>query len=192
MSGLEIDYDGKVSTDKEIKPEDISFVFQQFAILPWLTVYENVELNLLAGKLSESERKKRVMEELQRFGLEKFSSSKPKELSGGLKQRVGLARAFASKPKIIFMDEPFSELDSFTAEELRKDFLKIWKDSKETVVMVTHLIDEALELADRIAVLTPRPGRIEKVLVNSLPRPRHKRSEDFFKLEDEVYRLIKP
>lgn len=192
ISGLEKSYEGSVAFNEGIKASDISFVFQQFALLPWLSVYENIELGILAGHFSQEIRHERVTQEIKRFGLEKFAHAIPRELSGGMRQRVGLARAFVSRPKVIFMDEPFSELDSFTAEELRKEFLRIWRETHETVVMVTHLIEEAIELADRIAVLTPRPGRIEKIVVNDLPRPREKRSPEFFRLEDALYKLVKP
>jgi len=192
MSGLEKSYKGEVAFGADIQPSDISFVFQQFALLPWLSVSENVELGILARHFSEEIRKEKVMREVKRFGLEKFADAYPRELSGGMRQRVGLARAFVSQPKIIFMDEPFSELDSFTAEELRKEFLHIWRETHETVVMVTHLVEEAIELADRIAVLTPPPGRIEKVVVNPLSRPRNKRTLEFYQLEDRLYKLIRP
>jgi NitT/TauT family transport system ATP-binding protein len=192
MSGLEKPSEGSVEFGAGVKKPDISFVFQQFAVLPWLTVYQNVELGLLAKEFSENDRNRAVTAELKQLRLEKFADSYSKELSGGMRQRVGLARALIINPKIIFMDEPFSELDSFTAEELRKELLRVWRERKLTIVMVTHLIQEALELADRIAVLTPLPGKIEKILVNFLPRPRDKRSQEFYGLEDELYKLIKP
>lgn len=191
MSGLEKSYDGEVVL-KNVKKEEFSFVFQQFALLPWLTAYQNVELGLLTKNMLDGERRSIVDKELERLGLLKSKDSYPRELSGGMRQRVGIARAFARDPKIVFMDEPFSELDSFTAEELRKELLSTWRERKSTIVMVTHLIEEALELADRIAVLTPQPGRIEKIVVNDLPRPRNMRSEEFFKLHDELYKMIKP
>ena len=192
MSGLEKDYKGKVMLGEGITRKDISFVFQEFALLPWLTVAENVELGLLARNINISERQRIVRKELELLGLDKFGHVYPRDLSGGMKQRVGIARAFATDPKIIFMDEPFSELDSFTAEELRKKLLSIWQERKVTIVMVSHIVEEALELADRIAVLTPRPSKIERLIANSLPRPRHKRTEEFFRMEDELYRIIKP
>lgn len=192
MSGLERDFRGSVGYASGFSPRDASFVFQHFALLPWLTVAQNIEFGLLARHKSVVRRKLRVREELRRFGLEKFTHSFPRELSGGQRQRVGMARALATDPKIIFMDEPFSELDSFTAEELRKEFLEIWRHTDITIVMVTHLIEEALELADRIAVLTTLPGRVETILENTLPRPRKKRSEEFFRLEDTLYRLVRP
>ena len=203
MSGLEKVYDGTVIVHEGHTVEDFSFVFQQFALLPWLTVAENISLGLVARKLSPHRIKERVNKELKRFGLERFGHSYPKDLSGGMRQRVGIARAIATDPKVIFMDEPFSELDSFTAEELRKELLRIWQNpewgaekthtqERPTIVMVTHIVEEALELADRVAVLTRRPGKIERIVKNTLERPRQLRSQEFFTLEDELYRLIKP
>ena len=192
MSGLEKDYDGSVAYAKGLTPLDFSFVFQQFALLPWLTVRQNAELGLIARNVPEHTRLRRVMRELKRLGLDKFANHYPRELSGGMKQRVGIARAFATDPKVIFMDEAFSELDTFTAEELRHDLLALWKEKKPTIILVTHLVDEAVKLSDRIAILTARPGKIEKILKNSLPRPRAKRSPDFFALEDKVMEIIKP
>lgn len=191
MSGLEKTYNGKVLYNGDFSQSN-SFIFQQFAVLPWLTVYENVELALIPKKLSDSEIKKRVEKELYTLGLGNFFHVYPRELSGGMRQRVGIARALVTEPKILFMDEPFSELDSFTAEELRKEILTIWNERKITIIMVTHIIEEALELGSRIAVLTPQPGKIEKIIINDLPRPRIRRSEPFYRLEDELYTLIKP
>ena len=192
MSGLERDYQGAVSYGGGNTEKDFSFVFQHFAILPWLTVSQNIELGLIGRNVVEAERTKVVLRELRIFGLEHFAKSYPHELSGGMRQRVGIARALATNPKIIFMDEPFSEIDSFTAEELRKELLSIWQERRPTIVMVTHMVDEAIELADRIAVLTKRPGRIEAIVANSLPRPRQMRSTSFYELEDKLRALIKP
>ena len=192
ISGLEKDYTGQVVFSPDISPADFSFVFQQFALLPWLNVYENVGIGLVAKKINPQLQKESIMKELKILGLEKFATASIRELSGGMRQRVGLARALVTNPKIIFMDEPFSELDSFTASELRKELLAIWQKRKTTIVMVTHLIEEALELGDRIAVLTPRPGTIESIITNPLPRPRDKRSLDFYQLEDKLHQLIKP
>lgn len=191
MSGLEKEYQGQVVLGENISQKDFSFIFQQFALLPWMNVLDNVGLGLLARNIPQKERENIVMEELKKLGLEKFANSFPKELSGGMRQRIGIARAIVTKPKIIFMDEPFSALYSFTAEELRQEILEIWQRTKTTMVMVTHLISEALELGDRIAVLTPRPGKIEAVVENKLNRPRQKRSQDFFNMEDKLNELIK-
>ena len=130
--------------------------------------------------------------ELDTFALHKFAQSFPHELSGGMRQRVGIARALATDPKILLMDEPFSELDFFTAETLRRELLEVWAKRQFTIVIVSHIIQEALELADKVTILTARPGRVAKVIPNLLARPRSQRSEDFYKLEDRVYKLLKP
>ena len=192
MSGLDIATHGTVTYGAGLSRADIGFVFQQFALLPWLTVTENIALGLIGRGVPVSVRQQRVERELQRFHLDRFAGSYPHELSVGMQQRVGIARALATDPKIIFLDEPFSELDSFTAEELRADLLAIWEAQRPTIIMVSHKVPETLELADRIAVITARPGTIEAILPNELPRPRAKRAPAFFALEDRLYALVKP
>lgn len=191
MSGLDKEYEGEIRSFG-ITQADMGFVFQQFALLPWLTVKENIALNLIGRGISKKEQRSLVHQELVRFHLEKFASSYPRELSGGLKQRVGIARALVANPKVIFMDEPFSELDSFTAEELRQEFLSIWKETNLTIIMVTHLISEALELSDRIAILSERPAKIKAIIENPLPRPRPRRTPEYFAQEDKITALITP
>ena len=192
MCGLESLSQGNVNLGPGLNHRDISFVFQQFALLPWLTIEENVSLGLIARHVPEQKRKRIVTKELHQFGLNKFAHAYPRALSGGMRQRVGIARALATNPKIIFMDEPFSELDSFTADELRRELLLIWQKRRPTIILVTHLIQEALTLADRIAVLTPRPTHIESIITNPLPRPRNRRAKKFFALEDRLEAMIKP
>jgi NitT/TauT family transport system ATP-binding protein len=166
---------------------EIAMVFQSFALFPWLSVRENIEFGLkMAGKEDE----KLVKFYIQDLGLKGFEKNMVRELSGGMRQRVGLARAFVMHPKILFLDEPFSQLDAFTAERLRQELMKIWSREKITVVMVTHLIEEAMEMGDRIMVMSARPGQVKKILENPLPRPRNKRSQEFWRLEDELSALI--
>lgn len=191
MSGLESSDKGSV-TWKDVCAADCAFVFQQFALLPWLTVFENVSLGLLSMKLTKAEITKRVTNRLKLLGLQKFAKHYPRELSGGMKQRVGFARALVINPKVLFLDEPFSELDTFTAEELRKELIELWKKEKFTVVMVTHNVDEAIELADRVCVLTPRPGTVEAVVPIKLDQPRSMRSAEVFDLHDKITNLVKP
>ncbi|MEK7173582.1 MAG: ABC transporter ATP-binding protein, partial [Patescibacteria group bacterium] len=185
-------YNGELQYAEDLKRSEISFVFQQFALFPWLTVEENIGFGLAARNMPEKERREIIKKELKEFGLESFARVPPRDLSGGMKQRVGIARAFATAPRVVFMDEPFSELDSFTADELRKELLTLWHARKMTIIMVTHIVEEAILLADRIAVLTPRPGRIEKIIKNDLPRPRVERSQDFYDLEDKITKIIRP
>ncbi len=171
---------------------DAAFVFQHFALLPWLSVEKNIAFGLHRKNLSSQAKHKLVARELERFGLTKFAKAYPRELSGGMQQRVGLARALATDPVVILLDEPFSELDSFMAEELRQELVSIWQKTKITVVMVTHLISEAIELADRIVALSPSPGRVEAVVQNKLARPRNLRSKAAFALEDQLREILRP
>ncbi len=179
---------GKVSLKEGLT---MSFIFQNFALFPWLNIYDNIDFGLKMKGLSLKDRHKEVTSQIERMGLQGFEHSFPRELSGGMKQRVGIARALAVKPDVIFLDEPFSALDSFTATKLRQELLQIWQEQNLTLVMVTHLIEEALLLADRIAVLSQRPAVIEKMMDNPLPRPRNKRSQQFFEMEDKIAGLIK-
>jgi ABC-type nitrate/sulfonate/bicarbonate transport system ATPase subunit len=190
MSGLESEFTG-TQMYHNVDKKDFSFVFQQFALLPWLTVEENILLGLTARGHITMEEKSKVKKLIQSLGLERFTNEYPKELSGGMKQRVGIARALAINPKIMFLDEPFSALDSFTAKTLREELLSIWKEQKVTIVMVTHNIEEALQLGDRIAVMSARPGKIDAIVENTLLRPRELRSAGFFAMVDRLTAMVK-
>jgi NitT/TauT family transport system ATP-binding protein len=173
--------------------EAMAMVFQTFALFPWLNVIDNVELGLEAKPFSKEEKRKKVLDIIKVIGLEGFEEAYPRELSGGMKQRVGLARAMVSEPEILLMDEPFSALDPLTATHLREEVLHLWADPNlppEAVVMVTHNVEEAVYMADRIIVLTPRPGTIAKELRIDLPRPRDPRSPDLYKIVDEITGFI--
>ena len=170
----------------------ISFIFQNFGLFPWLNVYDNVAFPLQMLGLPKKEIKSRTETIIKEVGLLGFENFHPKELSGGMKQRVGIARALNEDSKIILADEPFSSLDAFTAKTLRDELLRIWKRYKKTIVMVTHLVDEALYMADRIVVMTPGPGKVEKIITNRLSRPRNLREEKFYKLSDELTEMVQP
>ncbi len=192
IAGLDHDYTGSMTLAPDLTQAEMSFVFQQFALLPWLNVAQNVGLGLIAQGLPQTEIDARVDAELKLFDLKKFRTHLPHELSGGMRQRVGFARALVTNPAILFLDEPFSELDSYIATELRLLLLDIWSKRKLTIIMVSHNVEETLELADRIAVMTPRPGKIEHIVHNPLTRPRNPRTDAFFALEDILYNLVKP
>jgi NitT/TauT family transport system ATP-binding protein len=172
---------------------NVSIVFQSFALFPWLTVLENVEAPLQARGVPAAERRERSTKMLDTVGLDGFEGAYPKELSGGMKQRVGFARALVVEPEVLFMDEPFSALDVLTAENLRSELLELW--SKKTmptkaVFIVTHNIEEAVLLADRIVVLGRNPGHIRTDFRVQLTQPRDRKSEPFTQLVDYIYKVL--
>jgi NitT/TauT family transport system ATP-binding protein len=172
---------------------ETTMVFQTFALLPWLTVQQNVELGLEARGVAAAERTERALRAIDIVGLDGYESAYPKELSGGMRQRVGFARALVVEPAALLMDEPFSALDVLTSENLRGELLELWEGQRfptKTLVMVTHNIEEAVLLADRILVLGTNPGRIRTDMRNPLPRPRRRRTPEFDELVDEIYRMM--
>ena len=172
---------------------ETSMVFQTFALMPWLTVQQNVELGLEARGVPIDQRTERALRAIDIVGLDGYESAFPKELSGGMRQRVGFARALVVEPAALLMDEPFSALDVLTSENLRGELLELWEGHRfptKTIVMVTHNIEEAVLLADRILVLGTNPGRIRSDQVNPLPRPRRRRTPEFDELVDQIYRMM--
>jgi NitT/TauT family transport system ATP-binding protein len=175
-----------------INPE-CAMVFQSFALLPWLSVKANIELGLESRRIAPAERERLATRYIDKVGLDGFEEAYPRELSGGMRQRVGLARALAVEPAVLLMDEPFSALDALTAIGLREELLDLWQapDSPvKTIIMVTHIIEEAVELADRILVLSTGPGRLVGDIKVELQRPRDRRGESFNQLTDKVFSLI--
>ena len=161
---------------------NVSIVFQSFALFPWLTVLENVEAPLKARGIEASERKRRTLAILDTVGLDGFQGAYPKELSGGMRQRVGFARALVVEPEVLFMDEPFSALDVLTAENLRSELLELWQKKTiptRAIFLVTHNIEEAVLLADRIIVLGRNPGRVRTDFEVSLAHPRDRKGPAF-------------
>lgn len=171
----------------------IGVVFQTFALIPWKTVLGNVQLAFSATEVSKEEQYKIAQKYIQDVGLEGFESSYPKELSGGMKQRVGIARALAISPEVLLMDEPFSSLDALTAENLRREVIDIWRDPAYptgSVIMVTHNVQEAVEMADRVIVLSARPAKIVDDVKIDLERPRNPRDPTLYDLADRIISRI--
>lgn len=172
---------------------DVAMVFQSFALLPWLTVQENVELGLEAQGVRREERHQRALKAIDLVGLDGFESAYPKELSGGMKQRVGFARAFVLEPKVLFMDEPFSALDVLTSENLRGEIDDLWNAGtfpSKSILIVTHNIEEAVFLADRIIILGANPGQVRGEVVVDLPRSHDRTSAHFKALVDYIYTVM--
>jgi len=168
----------------------IAMVFQSFALFPWLTVFENVAIGLQAQRVPRAEIRRRSLAAIDLIGLDGFESAYPRELSGGMRQRVGFARALVVHPNILLMDEPFSALDVLTAETLRTDFLELWADGRmplKSVVLVTHNIEEAVLMCDRILLFGTNPGRILSEIAVRLPQPRNRFDPSFRELVDRVY-----
>jgi NitT/TauT family transport system ATP-binding protein len=171
----------------------VAMVFQSFALFPWLTVQQNVELGLEAKGTPPEERQRIAHKFIEAVGLTGFEDAYPRELSGGMKQRVGIARALGIEPLLLCMDEPFSSLDPLTAQNLRDEILQLWSNPElppRAVLMVTHAIEEAVYMADRVIVLSSRPGRMVADLAIDLPRPRNRKEPEFYGWVDEIYSLI--
>jgi len=197
IGGLNKATDGKVMIlDSQVTGprSEITMVFQNFVLLPWRTSLENVLFGLSSRKdLTNVEKREKAERALEETGLNGFENVYPGELSGGMKQRVGVARALATDPEVMLMDEPFSSLDDLTAERLRKDIYALLinpSTSVKTVIMVSHNVEEIIELADKAVVLSQRPAHVVGELRIDLPRPRNKKSPEFFAWVDKVYALL--
>jgi NitT/TauT family transport system ATP-binding protein len=196
VAGLEAASSGQVLLDGRVvraPGSDRGFVFQSDSLLPWRTVFANAIIGReIAGQVGPVERA-RTMELLKLVGLEGFEHYHPRELSGGMRQRVNLARALAIDPEILLMDEPFSSLDAQTREIMQTELMRIWEEGRKTVLFVTHQIDEAVFLSDRVLVFARRPGRLRENVTIALPRPRAlaiKRTSAFVQYVDHIWRLI--
>ncbi|MFZ2138459.1 MAG: ABC transporter ATP-binding protein [Xanthobacteraceae bacterium] len=196
VAGLEPASSGEVLLDGRVVREpggDRGFVFQSDNLLPWRSVFANAIIGReIAGQVGPAERR-RTMELLKLVGLEGFEQYHPRQLSGGMRQRVNLARALAIDPQVLLMDEPFSSLDAQTREIMQTELMRIWDEGRKTVLFVTHQIDEAVFLADRVLVFARRPGRVRENVAIELPRPRQlaiKRTPQFVRYVDHIWRLI--
>ncbi|GAB4475229.1 MAG: nitrate/sulfonate/bicarbonate ABC transporter ATP-binding protein [Anaerolineales bacterium] len=196
ITGLQKPSEGKVLYRDQplegVNPR-ASIVFQTFALFPWLTVLENVELALKARGVPANIRTPRALDLIDRVGLDGFESAYPRELSGGMRQKVGFARAMAVEPELLCLDEPFSALDVLSAESLRNELMELWTSGKiptKAILMVSHNIEETVFMADRIVVMDKEPGRILSELTITLPHPRQKKSDEFQMLIDQVYSML--
>ena len=196
ISGLTRPTEGTVTISGEpvVGPaKDVAMVFQSFALFPWLDVLDNVELGLRADGVPVDETRQRALKAIDTIGLDGFESAYPKELSGGMRQRVGFARALVMQPKILLMDEPFSALDVLTAETLRTDLLDLWQEGRmpiKAILMVTHNIEEAVLMADRVLVLSSNPGRIASEIPVTIAQPRDRLNPEFRDLVEKIYALM--
>ncbi|OPX43342.1 aliphatic sulfonates import ATP-binding protein SsuB [Ruminiclostridium hungatei] len=188
--GLEKNYQGQIlHGDKPIKgpSSDRGMVFQQARLFPWLTVEKNIEFGIV-GKLSEVEKTKIIEEHIELVGLKGFEKAYPHQLSGGMQQRVSIARALVNRPDVLLLDEPFGALDALTRINMQQEILRIWQAEKTTMILVTHDIDEAIYLGDRVLVISNRPGKIKKNIPVELSRPRERSDYDFVRIRKEIYR----
>ena len=188
IAGLDKPQAGGLTIDgdpiKDVSPER-GYVFQQGSLFPWLTVENNISYGLKARKVFKSNKDK-ISKYISMVGLDGFEKSYPHQISGGMAQRVAIARALINEPKVLQLDEPMGALDSFTRSDLQDKLLELWKENGTTMILVTHDIDEAIYLSDRIVIMTPRPGKISKIIDVDLPRPRHRGGTEFLALRKSI------
>jgi NitT/TauT family transport system ATP-binding protein len=182
IAGFDRATSGDVRLDGEaiLKPgPDRGVVFQEYALFPWLTVEQNIEFGLRERRIAKAQRRARVRDQIASVGLSGFERRYPQELSGGMRQRVAIARALVNDPKILLLDEPFAALDAQTRTLMQQELLRVWSAARRTAIFITHNIEEAILLGDRVVVMTARPGRIKEIVAVDLPRPRDVTSADF-------------
>jgi NitT/TauT family transport system ATP-binding protein len=193
IAGLEFPDSGEITLDGEkitIPDSKRGMVFQEYSLFPWRTVIQNITFGPQMKGLSKTESLEKAEKYLKLVGLEQFRNSYPYELSGGMRQRVAIARALANEPKVLLMDEPFGALDAQTRNTLQNELLDVWAKDQITIIFVTHSVDEAVFLADKIVVMTARPGKIKKVINVDLPRPRDRTSSEANELRHQLLRML--
>jgi NitT/TauT family transport system ATP-binding protein len=193
IAGLEQHTTGEVLINGEQLTEPwsrVGFVFQEYALFPWRTVSENIEFGLEIKNVPKQDRRQRALEYIHKFGIDGFEDKYPKELSGGMKQRVAIARTLINNPSMILMDEPFGSLDSQTRNTMQEFLLSIWQNSNRTILFVTHNIDEAVFLSNRVIGLSKRPGSIKFSLEIAIPMPRDRTSSEFNQYRKEILNFL--
>ncbi|WP_052106327.1 ABC transporter ATP-binding protein [Neobacillus niacini] len=191
IAGLDGSFDGSITIDDQLISgigRDRGMVFQDHRLFPWMNVKQNISFGL--EHLTAKERNRIVQEHIELVGLKGFEKAKPGELSGGMSQRVAIARTLVKKPDIILLDEPFGALDALTRIQMQHEILRIREQSNITMILVTHDIDEAVLLGDRVIVMSKKPGRIQKTIPVYLPRPRDRNSYDFIKIREQIFNLF--
>lgn len=193
VAGLETSDTGTVLANGQVVREpspDRMMIFQEHALFPWSTVEENVGLGLELAGVSKQERRRRVNEILNKVGLEGFNLYYPNQLSGGMRQRVSIARALVMDPDVLLLDEPYGALDAMTRLTMQNELLKLWQGSGKTMLLITHDIDEAIYLADRIIVMSARPGRVVQTFDLHIPRPRKRNEVRFAQLRQQIMEIL--
>lgn len=190
IAGLEKPTAGNISIGEEVieKPSiKVGMIFQKSRLFPWLSVEKNIEFGI-HDKIPREEKDKLVQQHIELVGLKSFEKALPKQLSGGMQQRVSIARALINKPSVLLLDEPFGALDALTRINMQSEVLKIWEQEKTTMILITHDIDEAIFLSDRIFIMGKNPGEIKKTIKVDLARPRGRNSYDFMNIRKEIYK----
>lgn len=193
IAGLEVLTSGEITLNEEpITGPDPKrgMVFQQYSLFPWRTILDNITFGLEMQGIKKAEARKQVEKYINLVGLEQFKNSYPYELSGGMQQRAAIARALANEPEVLLMDEPFGALDAQTRNTLQDELLKIWEKRHVTVLFVTHSVDEAVFLSDRIVIMTSRPGKVREIVNVELPRPRQRTGAEANRLRDYVLKVL--
>lgn len=193
LAGFEKPTEGKIIIDGEevTKPRiDRVTIFQNYGLLPWRNVEKNIKLGLESLEKSKKEKNEITEKYIKLVGLEKYKKLFPLELSGGMQQRVAIARALAVKPEILFMDEPFGALDPITRKRLQEDITEIWKKEKNTIIFVTHDVEEAVFLASKIVIMSPNPGKIKEIIDNSISKPIVRTSVEFYDMKDKILKIL--
>ena len=193
IGGLDVPTSGTITIDGKMvdgPSPKMTMVFQEYSLYPWRTIAENVGFGLEMNGVPVEERQAEVMKELKLVGLENFADSYPYELSGGMRQRAAVARALATDPAVMLMDEPFGALDAQTRNKMQRELLNIWQKTGKTILFVTHSVDEAVYLADKVVILTPRPGTVHEIDEMTLPRPRDRTSVEFAQIRKNILHII--